>query len=58
MGSPESNNILMGVSLIEKVPISTEAPSGMLLMVVKFSLPWRTYTIDFLAGLADLVAAP
>jgi hypothetical protein len=27
------------VSLIENVPVSTEAPSGMSLMVVKFSMP-------------------
>jgi hypothetical protein len=37
--APESNKILTGVSLIENVPVSTEAPSGMSLMVVKFSLP-------------------
>jgi hypothetical protein len=30
----------------------------MSLMVVKFSLPWWTCTIDFLVGLASLVAAP
>jgi hypothetical protein len=28
--------------LIENVPVSTKAPSGMSLMVVKFSLPWWT----------------
>jgi hypothetical protein len=37
--APESNKILIGVSLIETVPVSTEAPSGMSLMVVKFSFP-------------------
>jgi hypothetical protein len=38
--------------------VSTEAPSGMSLMVVKFSLPWRTCTIGFLAGVAGLFPAP
>jgi hypothetical protein len=38
--------------------VSTEAPSGMSLMVVKFSLPWRTYTIGFLAGVAGLFPTP
>jgi hypothetical protein len=47
--APESNEILTGVSLIENVPAGTEAPSGMSLMVVKFSFPWRTCTIGFLA---------
>jgi hypothetical protein len=56
--APESNKILTGVLLIEKVPVSTEAPSGMSLMVVKFSLPWCTCTIGFLAGVAGLFPAP
>jgi hypothetical protein len=38
--------------------VSIEAPSGMSLMVVKFSLPWWTCTIDFLAGVVGLVPAP
>jgi hypothetical protein len=38
--------------------VSTKAPSGMSLMVVKFSLPWRTCTIGFLAGVAGLFPAP
>jgi hypothetical protein len=54
----ESNKILAGVSLIENVPVSTEAPSGMSLMVVKFSLPWRTCTTGFLAGVAGLFPVP
>jgi hypothetical protein len=37
--APESNKILTGVSLIENVPVSTETPSGISLMAVKFSLP-------------------
>jgi hypothetical protein len=45
--APESNKILTGVSLIENVPVSTEAPAGMSLVVVKFSLPRRTCTIGF-----------
>jgi hypothetical protein len=48
--APESNKILIGVLLIENVPVSTEAPSGISLMAVKFSFPWRTCTIGFLAG--------
>jgi hypothetical protein len=44
--------------LIENVPVSTEAPSGMSLMVVKFSLSWRTCTIGFLAEVAGLFPAP
>jgi hypothetical protein len=56
--APESNKILTGVLLIENVPVSTEAPSGISLMVVKFSLPWRTCTIGFLAGVAGLFPAP
>jgi hypothetical protein len=43
----ESNKILTGMSLIENVPVSTEAPSGMSLMMVKFSL---------LGGLAPLAS--
>jgi hypothetical protein len=46
------------VLLIENVPVSTEAPFGMSLMVVKFSLPWRTCTIGFLVGVAGLFLAP
>jgi hypothetical protein len=46
------------VSLIENVPVSTEAPSGISLMAVKFSLPRRTCTIGFLAGVAGLFPAP
>jgi hypothetical protein len=56
--APESNKILTGVSLIENVPVSTEAPSGISLMAVKFSLPWRTCTIGFLARVAGLFPAP
>jgi hypothetical protein len=37
--APESNKILTGVLFIENVPVSTEAPSGISLMAVKFSLP-------------------
>jgi hypothetical protein len=33
--APESNKTLTGVSLIEKVPVSTEAPAGMSLIVVE-----------------------
>jgi hypothetical protein len=46
------------VLLIENVPVSTEAPSRISLMAVKFSLPWRTCTIGFLAGVAGLFPAP
>jgi hypothetical protein len=56
--APESNKILTGVSLIKNVPVSTEAPSGMSLMVVKLSLPWWTCTIGFLARVAGLFPAP
>jgi hypothetical protein len=38
--------------------VSTEAPFGISLMVVKCSLPWRTCTIGFLAGVAGLLPAP
>jgi hypothetical protein len=38
--------------------VSTEAPSRMSLMVVKFSIPWRTCTIGFSAGVAGLFPAP
>jgi hypothetical protein len=53
--APESNKTLTEVLLIENVPVSTGAPAGMSLMVVKFSLPWRTCTIGFLAGVAGLL---
>jgi hypothetical protein len=56
--APESNKILTGVLWIENVPVSTEAPSGISLMVVNFSLPWRTCTIGFLAEVSDLFPAP
>jgi hypothetical protein len=56
--APESNKILTGVSLIENVPVSTEALSGISLMAVKFSLPWHTCIIGFLAGVAGLFPAP
>jgi hypothetical protein len=56
--APESNTILTGVSLIENVPVSTEARSGMSLMVVKFSLPWQTCTTGFLAGVVGLFPTP
>jgi hypothetical protein len=56
--APESNKILTGMSLIDNVPMSTEAPFGMSLMVVKFSLPWQTCTIGFLAGVTGLFPAP
>jgi hypothetical protein len=52
--APESNKTLTRLSLIENVLMSTEAPSEMSLMVVKFSLSWQTCTIVFLAGLAGL----
>jgi hypothetical protein len=52
--APESNKILTGVSLIENVPVSIEAPSGMSLMVVKFNLPWQTCTMGFLARIGRL----
>jgi hypothetical protein len=56
--APESNKILTGVLLIENVPVSTKAPSGISLMAVKFSLPWHTCTMGFLAGVAGLFPAP
>jgi hypothetical protein len=56
--APESNKILTGVSLIENVPVSTGALAGMSFMVVKFSLPWRTCTIGFLAGVVGLLPVP
>jgi hypothetical protein len=37
--------------------VSTKAPSGMSLMVVKFSLPWRICSIGFLAGVVGLFPA-
>jgi hypothetical protein len=54
----ESYKILIGVSLIKNVLVSNEAPSGISLMVVKFSLPWHTCTIGFLAGVAGFFPAP
>jgi hypothetical protein len=56
--APESNKILTGVLLIENVPVSTGAPAGMSLIVVKFILPWHTYTIGFLAGVVGLLPVP
>jgi hypothetical protein len=44
------------VSLIENVPVSTEAPSGMSLMVVKFRLPWRTCNYWLLSRSGRLVS--
>jgi hypothetical protein len=44
--------------LIKNVPVNTEAPSGMSLMVVKFSLHWQTCTTGFLAGVVGLFPAP
>jgi hypothetical protein len=38
--------------------VSTEAPAGMSLIVVMFSLPWRTCTIGFLAGVVGLLPVP
>jgi hypothetical protein len=46
--APESNKILTGWSRIEKVLVSTAAPSGMSTMVVKLSLPCLTCTTGFL----------
>jgi hypothetical protein len=53
----ESNKILIGVSLIEKIPASTEAPSGMS-SCGEVQLPWRMCTIGFLAGVTGLFPAP
>jgi hypothetical protein len=48
MGAPESKRTITGWWLIEKVPVIIGAPAGSSERVVRFTLPWRSWTTCFL----------